>query len=172
MTVGEPQQTKGVPFEFCKCFGQISGITQLKKNTTNTKKPSPNISGLVMIGDTPRCFQPPQIYRAPSDFNIHHLQPPTSSNRHIPSGTPKIPGPSRKLDPFNSTLQGINISHQTGKTETHRLKTALVSGICDRSQEGFFHQKNGIPSIWDQVSSAPGTICRVTCTTSLHCKAV
>ena len=37
---------------------------------------------------------------------------------------------------LKTTLQGINISHQTGSSEHHRLKSAIFWGIWTRSLEG------------------------------------
>ena len=127
---------------------------------------------VVMIGitqvlsATPASLRGPfrlQFLRRPRVFsvNIHHLQPnifqPNIFQPSHPIRGPKFPvPPPRKLDPFNSTLQGINISHQTGKPETHRLKTALVSGICDRSQEGFFTKRMGFHQFGIKFPPHPG----------------
>ena len=37
---------------------------------------------------------------------------------------------TKKVADQTNTLQGINISHQTGSSENHRLKSAIFGGIC------------------------------------------
>ena len=107
-----------------------------------------------MIGDTPRCFQPPQIYRAPSDFNIHHLQPPTSSNRHIPSATP-IPG-SRPENWILSIVPSRELTYPT-KRESRKLidsKLPWYPGYVIVPRRVFFTKRMGFHQFFDQVSYA------------------